>query len=231
MYVGSLLCWVKAPCCRRERQNCGCALQSLLKSWSQDRGCPVLLAQPPKREHTYIFYHPKVTGSSGSSGFPLSWSDIPCVQRWRKGVLKHKRGILNLIPHLKEKLTCGNEHQHYPALEGSEGKQRCVWDVSLTEGGNLGSSVSSQFFRLTGQTGQINCCVPSLPGHGGIAMWSSWIMKISMMKSNIFDKIFPHIPSKCNDKFSLPMLVRARDATAPEWEEITESVENKLILF
>lgn len=47
-------------------------------------------------------------------------------------------------------LQRGSE-QHYPALEGSEGEQRCVWDVSLTKGSNLGSSVSSQFFWVTGQ--------------------------------------------------------------------------------
>jgi len=51
------------------------------------------------------------------------------------------------------------------------------------------------------------------------------------MQSNKFDQIFPQILSKGNDNFSLPTPVCARDVTAPEREEITESVENKLIQF
>lgn len=107
---------------------------------------------PTSKRVAHIHFLPsRITGTNGFSGVPLSWSDILCAQRWRKGVLKHKRGILNLIPHLKEKLTYGSEQQHYLALESSGGEQRCVWDVSLTKGSNLGSSVSSQFFQVTGQ--------------------------------------------------------------------------------
>lgn len=37
---------------------------------------------------------------------PLLIWHIPCVQRWGKGVLKHKRGNVNLESYLNEKLTC-----------------------------------------------------------------------------------------------------------------------------
>lgn len=57
-------------------------------------------------------------------------------------------------------LQCGNEQQHYPASEGSEGEQRSVWDVSLTKGSNVGSSVSSQLFWVIGQ---IIGTVPEFP--------------------------------------------------------------------
>lgn len=69
-----------------------CAVWSLLKRWSQDTGCPVLEAEPPKRLHSDIFYQPKVTESTGCSGFTLSWSDTSPVSRDGKRWLKAQKG-------------------------------------------------------------------------------------------------------------------------------------------
>lgn len=149
MYVGSLLSWVKTagekgttaavPCSHSWKagartEGALCSRLSLQKGGTN----PFSTIQKALRVAAPLpFCFPDLT-------YPVSRDGERCL----------KAQIRNSQPKTSFKgeanLQRGSE-QHYPALEGSEGKQRCVWDVSLTKGSNLGSSVSSQFFWVTGQ--------------------------------------------------------------------------------